>query len=837
MIYRFTYTHNVEGSFQFSEPEGWKDTKLGFERHPAFHSLVEFFKSSPFSLYGSNGTQNGARDFVKNIEDTYGPDETIDVLIEGSDDEGYTYDTVFSGIIAIATLNEIIDLDHQIQIDFTNDEFWKKIISRFETQVNLKSTTDLDGNAISATPSITNSFPAQLIRYNALYTLDESYQFVGSGSKLSSYYSFYWPTEQESDIKTSGSFDLPDTLDDIIPIFRAPWDGSYRIEISFIAARLQIPALPSTPYWEPPGVSAGFGADMHFYVTKKQEILNPIQLTRTLIFGNIGYQFTLDETFQLKAGESIIMYGDDSSNNVSLRMTIISNTRWQYSNCRVATTDQITLSGLQTIDGVTVIANDRVLVKDQEDKSENGIYVAASGSWSRATDMDAASEFNLKAVYIEEGDSYTDNSFKQKNTITTVGVDPVEFVFSFTNDERYLSYASTLQSTPNYIQITADTTFPITTAEGFLVHDAANGIIERITGDEDAFYSEYYGSQTETSITYASDGCGWERGLFKGLNIRGKTLTEKPFSMSLREWFDGMNPIDNIGLGLELNGSVYRVRVEPKEHFYDSSSMSTLFSNVSKISRNYDNDYFFNKVKIGYKKWRGEGVSSLDDPQTTRTYASIFKNIGKPIEILSDLVTASITTEIVRRNTVKKSESDNYDDDTFLLSIRKYATSYFPKLDEDFSSITNLINSSTRYNNDLTPARNMIRHLNFLSGCLQSYLSSVFRFVSGEGNYDMTSTTSTGCPGDNGGSSLSEKGNISVSSSYLFIPELYKIEHTMTLAQYNVIKAAPNNAIGISLTDTDHKAFFIKNLEYSPELGQCTILAWPKERFPLSVVQ
>lgn len=58
-----------------------------------------------------------------------------------------------------------------------------------------------------------------------------------------------------------------------------------------------------------------------------------------------------------------------------------------YADCQVATTENITLSGLQTIDGYTVLSNDRVLVKNQSDKKQNGIYVASSGAWTRATDL------------------------------------------------------------------------------------------------------------------------------------------------------------------------------------------------------------------------------------------------------------------------------------------------------------------------------------------------------------------------------------------------------------------------------------------------------------------
>jgi len=56
--------------------------------------------------------------------------------------------------------------------------------------------------------------------------------------------------------------------------------------------------------------------------------------------------------------------------------------------CRVATTAAITLAGHQTIDGVLVITGERVLVKDQGDAEDNGIYVVDSGTWSRAKDCD-----------------------------------------------------------------------------------------------------------------------------------------------------------------------------------------------------------------------------------------------------------------------------------------------------------------------------------------------------------------------------------------------------------------------------------------------------------------
>lgn len=60
--------------------------------------------------------------------------------------------------------------------------------------------------------------------------------------------------------------------------------------------------------------------------------------------------------------------------------------------CVVATTANITLSGTQTIDAIAVAINERVLVKDQTDGTENGVYIVASGAWTRAPEWDTSDD-------------------------------------------------------------------------------------------------------------------------------------------------------------------------------------------------------------------------------------------------------------------------------------------------------------------------------------------------------------------------------------------------------------------------------------------------------------
>lgn len=98
-------------------------------------------------------------------------------------------------------------------------------------------------------------------------------------------------------------------------------------------------------------------------------------------------------------------------------------------SARVATTADITLSGVQTIDGVGVLAGDRVLVKNQTDATGNGIYdVVSGGAWTRSDDAVQDELTSGSFVFIEEGTVNANAGFvvSTPNPIT-VGSDDIEF--------------------------------------------------------------------------------------------------------------------------------------------------------------------------------------------------------------------------------------------------------------------------------------------------------------------------------------------------------------------------------------------------------------------------
>lgn len=119
----------------------------------------------------------------------------------------------------------------------------------------------------------------------------------------------------------------------------------------------------------------------------------------------------------------------------------------------VATTANITLSGLQTIDGVLLVAGDRVLVKDQTTGSQNGIYVAASGAWSRSTDADSNTEVNPGLfVFVEEGTANGNNGYVL-TTDAPITLDTTALTFTQFSGAGQITAGNGLTKTGNVIDV------------------------------------------------------------------------------------------------------------------------------------------------------------------------------------------------------------------------------------------------------------------------------------------------------------------------------------------------------------------------------------------------
>jgi hypothetical protein len=134
-----------------------------------------------------------------------------------------------------------------------------------------------------------------------------------------------------------------------------------------------------------------------------------------------------------------------------------------------ATTANVDLStGLEAgdvIDGVTLVAGNRVLVKNQTTTSENGIYIAStSGVAVRASDYNTASEIDPgDFFFVTGGTNYDNTGWVQTAVVTTLGTDPITFE-QFSGAGTYLA-GNGLTLTGNTFSINTGVTVDLNTAQ------------------------------------------------------------------------------------------------------------------------------------------------------------------------------------------------------------------------------------------------------------------------------------------------------------------------------------------------------------------------------------
>jgi hypothetical protein len=120
---------------------------------------------------------------------------------------------------------------------------------------------------------------------------------------------------------------------------------------------------------------------------------------------------------------------------------------------KAATTANITLSGPQTVDGVSLVAGDRVLVKDQSTPSQNGAYIVAAGAWTRAVGYDSSAEITPGSFFFVEQGTVNADSGWVLTTDGTVTVGTTALTFSQFSGAGSISAGTGLSKTGNTISL------------------------------------------------------------------------------------------------------------------------------------------------------------------------------------------------------------------------------------------------------------------------------------------------------------------------------------------------------------------------------------------------
>jgi hypothetical protein len=739
-IFRFTLSNPEIGTKIISEPDGWVDAKLKLERHPDFHTLVEYFDGD-FIFYGSSGQYDGGINYILNAENRLGLNGKIDITIDISHDDGVDYENVFTGQLDLTGIQHL--KDNKISIPIIRNDLWSRFINKYDTPVNILSTTDLYGHSVSGGGTKTLQLTPQEVRliHHSTSTSFAVYDVPTAGD----YFQVDWDTPVLTEL--DDKFNLLRAVNPDLPvdIFNVTLDGSYAFDIKLYMTRYEDGA--TNKFTDPDG-SAGVD-DVDFFIQKNAEA--PIQFSEAVAIP-IGYtrEYSYTGTMSLVKGDQIRVYGTSDA------------------------------TGLNT-DAFIFLGAD-----------QTGINAAMSV--------------------------------------------PPSVSFEFPENQVYNSY----------FKITGDTVYTQSNASGFFVHDVGYNILDRIIGLTGRFQSDFFGGDN-TLGTYSVDGCGYRFMLTRGLQVRQYSLSDKPFFISFKKWWDGVNPIFNLSLGYSKVGNTEVIEIEEKTTGGYDPTVSINISNIREIYREYDDSRIFNKIEIGYKKWQSEDITGLDDPQTKHTYSTVIEKINNSATIHSEFVGAALAIEVTRRMSEEKAKDYKFDEDVFIVSINPTPVSsdtYVPELDENFTGVSNIFNSDTRYNLRLTPTRNLFRWFNYFNGFLQKNLTSVYKFVSGEGNFAaVTTMTPDGCRGDGndlgfgGGDAIFENQDVTATTDYIHKPDLYTIEIDLTWEEYVTIRSNRKKAIGISMTDTDHQKVFIKELEFEVCKGKCKMQVWPVSASPLDIMK
>jgi hypothetical protein len=195
---------------------------------------------------------------------------------------------------------------------------------------------------------------------------------------------------------------------------------------------------------------------------------------------------------------------------------------WKES-VRAGTTDPGTLATSfangQTIDGVTLATNDRILIQDQSTGAENGLYIVqASGAPVRTDDLAAGDQAAGTAVFVEEGTANADSGFVCTNDGTSDTVGTHALVFTQFTGLGQITAGSGLTKTGNTlnvgagngISVAADTvaaaadTTSTTTTEANAIVVGANGISVKV--DDSTIEGSLQGSAGAESLRLKDAG-------------------------------------------------------------------------------------------------------------------------------------------------------------------------------------------------------------------------------------------------------------------------------------------------------------------------------------------
>ena len=270
---------------------------------------------------------------------------------------------------------------------------------------------------------------------------------------------------------------------------------------------------------------------------------------------------------------------------------LLAGLHWKES-VRVATTANITLSGTQTIDAISVSAGNRVLVKNQSTASENGIYVVSASGWSRSDDMNAGTEFPGAAVFVREGTVNGDLGYVCTNDSVTLGSTAV--AFTQFNGAANITAGAALSKSANTLNVEVDDSSIEISSDALRVKASGitNAMLAGSIANSKLANSTISGIALGASLaelTAGSDGGLVLSGAYNGatarqiaINLDGNTLTTSASGLKVADGQINTAQIANSAVtNAKLAGSISASKLTLGTAFANASDNLTLANGVA----------------------------------------------------------------------------------------------------------------------------------------------------------------------------------------------------------------------------------------------------------------
>jgi hypothetical protein len=386
------------------------------------------------------------------------------------------------------------------------------------------------------------------------------------------------------------------------------------------------------------------------------------------------------------------------------------------------------------------------------------------------------------------------------------------------------SGSTTLTYDPEtFITISAVKVCPNSNAVVHMIHETLSRVTEAITDNCLKVKSDYYGRTDSQPYSGVEDGCGSLRVVTSGLKIR---KAENPaFFISLKDLFDGLRGIDNIGMGIED----YWVRIEPVQYFYQDIEILRLpFVPEPQIST--QEQLHYSLIKSGYQKWEVEGINGLDEPNSNREYRTLLTSVNNPIDITSKLIAGSYAIETTRQQSFAATGAADttYDNETFIICVDRQAYSFIVERG-NVDNPANVFSPQTLYNWRIRPYSNLMRWFKSISNSYPNINDSANKlyFSSGTGNFlaegQLPNTDpcklENGVKAENRDLSKMDFAN-SDDATPLWKPDYPTFKYPLSIADYRALKANPYGYISFQCGTGEWKKGYVQEFRYRLNKGE-----------------